>query len=133
MLTPLSEVIVRMVISGKLKMSAYYTDRKNPFMDDNAKMNNYNVTIKYGRKQYKLIFSQGLGIKNKPDVKSVLGCLLSDISSGDSFEDFCDCFGYDQDSRKAYTIYKGCEKEKKNLLRLFGDDLQTLLNAENDI
>jgi hypothetical protein len=53
--------------------------------------------------------------KNPTDY-SILACL--DVFDGD-FEDFCSCFGYDEDSRKAETTYKAVLEQSMNLRRLF--------------
>ena len=37
------------------------------------------------------------------------------------FADFCDIYGYDEDSRKAYKTYKAVKKEWENMAILFND------------
>ena len=42
--------------------------------------------------------------------------LLSDMRAGEViFDDFCSDFGYDSDSRKAFTIYEACQQNAKKL------------------
>lgn len=38
---------------------------------------------------------------------------------GDTFEDFCYNFGYDEDSRKAYETYKAVQEQERNIYKLF--------------
>jgi len=47
--------------------------------------------------------------------------ILSDLTPymEDTFQDFCDCFGYDTDSRKALDIYLKVQEEYNNLTKLF--------------
>ena len=54
-------------------------------------------------------------LANTPTPASVLYCLLLDAQSGDeSFNDWCDNFGYDNDSISAFNTYQACcEIEKK--------------------
>lgn len=59
----------------------------------------------------------------KPDPVSALYCLLLDAEAIDypTFEDWADCVGEDQDSRKAESIYKKCVETGLALRRVFGD------------
>lgn len=47
---------------------------------------------------------------------------MPNLSSGDTFGDFCSNFGYDTDSRKAEKIFKACEEELVGLERLFSEE-----------
>jgi hypothetical protein len=94
----------------------------NPNMD--GKMNHYIVTIAIGeryspgRHEMETVFSMGLGLKGIPKLEDVLDCLASD-SSGyenvDSFEDWCQEYGYDTDSRQAVQIYHAVSEQAKQL------------------
>ncbi|MAX51523.1 MAG: hypothetical protein CMH22_06045 [Methylophaga sp.] len=45
------------------------------------------------------------------NIDNVLYSLVMDAQAGqEMFEDFCDNFGYDSDSRKAFDIYQACQK-----------------------
>jgi len=44
-----------------------------------------------------------------------------------SFKDFCGEFGYDTDSRKAFTTYKAVKREWENVSKLFTEDEIELL------
>lgn len=66
-------------------------------------------------------YSQGEGIKNTPQLENILYCLLRETQGIDStsFELWCGDFGYDADSRKAFSMYEACMKEYKQLKGLF--------------
>lgn len=50
------------------------------------------------------------------NIDDVLYCLILDAQAGiQSFDDFCDNFGYDNDSIKANEIYKACQKNGKKV------------------
>lgn len=86
------------------------------------KANGYTIKLSFGRKTYSVDYWQGTGIKNKPTLEGVMESLFLDAESGnDSFEDFCSNFGYDTDSRNAEKIWNACQKTKKELSRLLGD------------
>ncbi len=65
-------------------------------------------------------YSGGSCFAVSPTAASVLYSLLLDSDCGhELFEDFCDNFGYDQDSIKALEIYKACQKNAKQLNNMF--------------
>ena len=56
----------------------------------------------------------------KPKVIDVLYCLFMDASAADyNFDDWCDAYGYSNDSIKALNIYKTCLETAHNLRRYF--------------
>ena len=68
---------------------------------------------------------QGYAIETVPQDEpwSVLDALVSDASAydqADSFEDFCEEFGYDTDSRKAEQSYRQCGEISKKLAAFLG-------------
>ena len=60
----------------------------------------------------------------KPTAYDVLACLQK--YDPETFEDFCDNFGYDIDSRSALKIYLAVQDEYNNVIRLFGDVMEDL-------
>jgi len=59
-----------------------------------------------------------------PTQASVLYCLLIDLSSCDeSFDDWCDNFDADTDSRKALDMYLACQSNGTKLKTIFSNDL----------
>lgn len=69
-------------------------------------------------------FSQGASNLDVPTVEDALMCLASDAHStkDNSFEEWCRDLGYDDDSRKALSIYEACEETANELERLLGSD-----------
>ena len=89
-------------------------------------------------------FHQGVGysIDDMPDKQAVLWSLCADIESlqgitDDSIENFKQWayeLGHDPDSMKAYEIFKGCVKERNELIALLGEDsLADLINEMNEL
>ena len=83
-------------------------------------------TLRYGRRQFTVNFWTGIGWNRKPDIGDVLYCLLSDATGYENsrdFEDWASQFGFDPDSRRAYSIYQAVKRQSKRLRRLLGDEL----------
>jgi hypothetical protein len=73
---------------------------------------------------------------NYPQAEGLIECLIQDTRSAfdySSFEDWADCFGYDQDSRKAEKIYQACKKNAKKLLKCLGMSKDRFLKATENI
>lgn len=65
-----------------------------------------------------------------PRVRDVLYSLASDAScSRESFKDFCSNLGYDEDSRKALSMYLSCQ-ESEHKLRRMGYDVDRIMAWE---
>ena len=63
----------------------------------------------------------------EPEIKDVLYCLVMDYTSAsETFQDFCDEFGYDNDSIKSLNIFKACQKNSQKMKRIFGPVLNAL-------
>ena len=104
--------------------ATYQEDVKGfPFDDkDTMSHNKYNITITNMENKKRISFKfygsftdwQTGKIKlDRQELIYCLYCLLNDGLSGqDSFECFCSNFGYDEDSRKAYKIYKACQRSR---------------------
>jgi hypothetical protein len=64
-----------------------------------------------------------------PCAASVLFCLLLDSqAANESFSNWCDNFGYDADSIKAFNTYQLCEANSKKLGNVLSRSLQSTLN-----
>lgn len=69
-------------------------------------------------KLVKNVFVQSYAVT--PTQASVLSCLLLDAESGSmSFDDFCDNFGYDNDSISDFKTYQACMAITKQVQKLF--------------
>jgi len=61
-----------------------------------------------------------------PEIDQVLECLFSDSQAGsESFNDFCDNFGYSNDSLKALDTYRECMDINKKLRLALGNDFNS--------
>lgn len=116
----------------KTNFSAVYVGHDIYFDGDKEARDIYTVTLtRYGKKPFVFKFGQSLadsgikdGYRKTPTAYDVLSCLQKyDVGT---FEDFCDEFGYDTDSRKAEKIYFAVQKEVSEVMRLFGDVLEDL-------
>lgn len=98
------------------------------FDGDRDRRNIYKITLKRkGIGQYTFTFGTSLNDTwnhIEPNAYDVLACI--EKYDPESFEYFCDSYGYDTDSRKAEKIYKECLKQYKNVYRLFSDVLEQL-------
>lgn len=55
-----------------------------------------------------------------PQVAGVIYAMLMDTSAAEqSFANWCADFGYDTDSRKAFSVYEACQKNADKLFKLF--------------
>lgn len=62
---------------------------------------------------------EACSIPTKPNIDDVLYSLVMDSRYlYESFDDWCDNFGYDSDSKKAFSIYEDCIKNAKKLKAL---------------
>ena len=128
------QTIEEFVKENKISIHCEYSD-SNPNMES-QNMNHYKVTLKrkyklkgnhldsrYGHKQMTLFFSQGIGIDGEPKVEDVLDALKSDyLASLNNFNDFCDEFGYSNDSIRSKKTYDACVKNGKKLQKFLNDD-----------
>ena len=104
----------RLKVTASCEWIAERPDRK----DDDPKerewargATHYRVTLKRPGHRITVLWSQGSGIKVKPDAATVLDSLSLDASyAGDTFEDFCGDMGLDTDSRKALRLYRACRR-----------------------
>tara|TARA_R100000315_G_C5196170_1_gene114875 strand:+ start:366 stop:830 length:465 start_codon:yes stop_codon:yes gene_type:complete len=136
------KTIKQFIKENNLTMNCEYAD-SNPNMPDSNNMNHYKVTIKrkfklngnhldtrYGFRQMTLHFSQGYGIIGEPTLESVLNCLISDSTCGETFQEFCDNFGYDNDSRKAEKTFNTILKQTSKLKKLLDNNFNDLASCE---
>lgn len=88
------------------------------FSDDKDTRDIYTITLKNDRHKYRFNFGQSIENQGQhPTAYDVLACLTK-YEVG-TFENFCNDYGYDLDSRKAYKMYKSVMKEWKNIELLF--------------
>ena len=86
----------------------------------------WTVTIKRADRSESFRYHTGTGHRKNsravtPEIEGVLHGLVMDYRSAqDTFKDFCECFGYDQDSRKALQTYLDCQDNGNRLLWVIG-------------
>ena len=102
--------------------------------DDNGwRHNAWKATLVYPALQTRctVTFSTGLAIK-EPTAADVLYSLCSDARAGEvSFSEFCSEFGYDEDSRKAESIWRACKRSVGKARRFLKDDFDLFASAEH--
>ncbi len=55
----------------------------------------------------------------RPTAADVLHALVGDAeASSMTFDEWCDAFGYDNDSRKAFAVYEACQDTAEDLYRV---------------
>jgi hypothetical protein len=69
-----------------------------------------------------------------PTVAGYLSCLQLDARAGEHllFEDYCDEFGDDPDSRRAEKCWRACQEVRGHMQRLFGADFGAFMEATED-
>lgn len=74
-----------------------------------------------------------LASRAKIKVSGVCHSLVCDTRAGEmTFPNFCEEFGYDEDSRKALEIYMKCQKIGKDFRALVGDKFDAIAKALED-
>ena len=63
----------------------------------------------------------------EPTAYDVLACISSDVYCPETFEDFCGEYGYEQDSRKAFAVFKRCATFAEKLRAFLTEDEQEAL------
>lgn len=107
--------------SFNLEFKAEFLENGLHFQGDKDKRDIYNITLKRGVRKYSFKFGQSIAKgSNEPTLYDVLACLQK-YEVG-TFEDFCDEFGYDNDSRNALKTYKAVVKEYDKMCSLFNSD-----------
>ena len=108
-----------------IKLSVIDSEHKKYFNDDKVARDVYKLRLSRQGKRYTFTFGQSVvnaGVE--PTMYDVLSCLQKyDVGS---FKDFCDDFGYSEDSRSAEKTYKAVEKEFQAVERLFSDIIEEL-------
>lgn len=95
------------------------------FETDTDFRNVYIITVKRG--DTTISFKFGDSIHNTQNGKivslySVLCCIAMDFHCPEGYEDFCSEFGYDTDSRTAFSLHKRCLIQSRKLHKIFRED-----------
>lgn len=114
-----------------LTVKIRYIGIKKYFSDD--KDNRQVISVSMARGGQKIAFPFGLSVKDTEQIRAgtfeewetlyaVLTCCGSDFFIPDTFGEFCDDFGYDEDSRKALKTFEACRIQSKKLHKIFTDE-----------
>ena len=104
-----------------VKFKAEFIGKTKPLWNKFEHVNTYKITLKtdkgsYTFKFYDSIYNTERHIKDVT-AYNVLACLTK-YDPG-TFEDFCACYGYNNDSITDHKIYKAVFKEYNSLARIF--------------
>jgi len=78
----------------------------------------WNITLRHGRKRMSFPYYGG-GMASDPTADDVVETLTLDSHAlSVSFEEWCDDYGYDSDSRSAEATYRACRKLGERFARL---------------
>jgi hypothetical protein len=124
----MTNTLKQFIKDNDIKMTVKRIDERKDIKWNDA--NHFKCTLKNGSKSISINFSQGFGIKNDPEIDSVLDALKIDFVDGLSFQDFCLDFGYPTDSISALKTYKACLKNTDKVKKLFNGSLDNFLNCE---
>lgn len=130
--TDFMELTTDFMKKNSVKMTTDFIGHKSHFSGEDEKRNVYKICIKRREKQYTFEFGQSIINSEKniaPNAYDILTCLTK--SDPGTFEEFCDEYGYDIDSKNIERIYieriyKNVKKEWKNVNNLFEDVLEEL-------
>ena len=86
----------------------------------------YRVTI-YAQARGRLAFDfwgsyADMKAGKDPAAYNVLACISGDLYTPETFADFCGEYGYDGDSRKAFLLFKRCDRFARRLRAFFKDE-----------
>ena len=126
-------------IYKNFKLTSTYIGDKPCEADSRIKnCNNHRITVT-NTKTHKKISFEFWGsiidpiIKEKQELLFAFYCFLSEGSSTlCGFEEFCFNFGYNNDSIKAYKIFKSCEKSLRKMEKI-GIDKNEIYVLMNDL
>lgn len=101
--------------------------------------NKWQIKLVYFDKIYVTDFYMGSGLVDKigkpkePTKKDVLYSMIIDDVSDLDFNDFCNEFGYNNDSIKALKVYEACKRETKAYYDMFdSEERETLEEILSD-
>jgi len=97
------------------------------FPDDKEKRAIYQFVLKRGDEVYTSRFGQSIDGTKKgvmPTDYDILSCIEKYTYA--DFKDFCDNFGYDEDSRKAYKTYEAVKEQGEAVIKMFADCIYEL-------
>ena len=92
----------------------------------------WSVTLRLDGRRLTVPFGMGAALVGEPTPADVVSSLVLDARSGElSFHDFCEDFGYDEDSRRAERTWRQCAAMAPKVRRLLGEHFDELEGAEH--
>ena len=125
------KTITEFVQENKIRLIKCEDVAENPnIQNDDWQANHYKITLKRGYQVLTTYFSKGIALDHGVTVEELLDCMANDCSfSGENFNDWCDEYGYSNDSIKALEIYKTIKRQTRQLTQFLGEKLfNNLLN-----
>lgn len=127
--------ITKKNILSNIKINVQESFKTQDDLNDEWKRNanKWQVRLIYFDKEFVTDYYMGSGLvhKNgkpkKPQVKDVLYSMMMGDVSDMNFNDFCNEFGYDNDSIKALEIYRACEKQTEAYYNMFDAEERKIL------
>ena len=114
---------------GELKVSIKDMGIKKHFPEDKATRRVLEVTLERAGRSVSFEFGQSIVDTEKTLKKlvsgllyDVLACCGADYYIPTSFNDFCDEFGYNQDSIRDRETFINCKEQQSKLEQIFSDD-----------
>jgi hypothetical protein len=117
-------------LSSKIKVR-FVDDGFRPYFDESEEPRQvYRVFIRYNGNNTSFLFGDslsngydGIMAADKPQEykNTILDIIVSESNTPEDFSEFCGDFGYEEDSRKAYKVYKKCIKQSEKIHKLFSD------------
>lgn len=123
---------------GDFGITATYKGDKAAKWSGGENWNNHLVTVVNTKTGKRTSFEFWASIMNphlssRYDVLNAFRCFVDDAISGDmTFREFCEEFGYAEDSRTAEKTWKDCKNASKKLHRIYDGDIYELTNALAD-
>lgn len=121
------------LLNIKIYVQTAFKTREDMNDEWKKKANKWQVKLVYFDKEYVTDFYMGSRLVNrkgklkKPTKKDVLHSIMMDDVSNMNFNNFCDEFGYDNDSIKALKIYEECLKETEAYYNMFDSEEREVL------
>lgn len=106
-----------------ISVNIVYIAKSFPNWDEGNLHNQYKIILERGKQQMQFDYWDSLyntKENKKPSTYDVIACL--EWYEIYDFEDFCQNFGYDTDSMKAFNIYTECQKQQKELFALIPEE-----------
>ncbi len=125
----------RLPVANKVTAEVEYGVKPSQLPEAFKDSNPCTVKLKFEGRSFTLPFFTGKGWTREPNAADVVECLLSDHSVGmdePTFEEWCNEFGYDTDSRQAEKTFKTCIANDKKFRKLLGPEMLKSAEAAED-